>query len=57
MKKIVLFIMLMLSVAVMAQIRWLEEPGEKVTGSFKVFQAISDTKALAHKKVNTAIMV
>lgn len=45
-----LFIMLMLPVAVMAQIRWLEEPGEKVTGFFKVFQVISDTKALACKK-------
>lgn len=50
MKKIVLFILLMLPVAVMGQIRWSDEPGEKVSGSFKVFQVISDTKALADKK-------
>lgn len=50
MKKIVLFLMLMLPVAVMAQIRWLEEPGEKVAGPFKVFQVVSDTKALAFEK-------
>lgn len=50
MKKIVLFLLMMLPVAVFGQIRWSDEPGEKVHGSFKVFQVISDTKALAFKK-------
>jgi len=50
MKKIVLLILMMLPVAVLAQVRWSGEPGEKVVGPFKVFQVVSDTKALAFEK-------
>lgn len=56
MKKIVLFFLMMLPVAVFGQIRWSDEPGEKVTGSFKVFQVISDTKALACKLSDSGVI-
>lgn len=46
MKKIFLFILLMLPVAVFGQIKLFDEPEKKVTGSFEVFQVISDNKAL-----------
>lgn len=46
MKKIVLFILLMLPAVVFGQIKWADEPGDRVRGSFKVFQVVSDYKAL-----------
>jgi len=54
MKKIVLFVLLMLPVAVFGQkITWFDEPGEIVNEpSFQVFQVWSPTKALVRDKGN-----
>lgn len=52
MKKIVLFLMMMLPMAVMGQeIRWSDKPGDKVSSPVEVFQVISPTKALVYGKL------
>lgn len=45
MKKIVLFILLMLPVVVFGQISWFDKPGDKVFGPFKVVQTLSSYEA------------
>ena len=46
MKKIVLFILFVIPITVFGQIKWFDKPGDKVSGSFKVIQVISDYEAL-----------